>query len=184
MIWTVQTEVGPLTLREQIEPDDEPGLLALFGECDDWFEATTGGPSGPGDVQSLFYAVPEGVSLDDKYLFTLRDGERIVGMVDVVARYPDPRSCVIGTFLIAPSHRRSGVARAVAQVLLSEAREVGFKQVTTTVIDSWPPSAAFAEAMGFEIGDIIARGGNRRAGEHEATLRRATLNLEGPGDPA
>ncbi|NED98974.1 GNAT family N-acetyltransferase [Phytoactinopolyspora halotolerans] len=180
MIWTVQTALGRLTLREQIEPDDEPGLLALFAECDDWFEATTGGPSGPGDVQSLFYSLPEGASLDDKHLFTLRDDERIVGLIDVVARYPDPRSCAVGTFLIAPSHRRAGVAKAVAQVLLAEAREFGFKQVTAPVVDVWPAGARFAEAIGFEIGDVASPTTNRHTGRHESSVRRAILNLDAP----
>ena len=37
-------------------------MLRLFADCDDWFQAATGHPSGPGDVQSLFYALPEGVA--------------------------------------------------------------------------------------------------------------------------
>jgi hypothetical protein len=40
MIWHVHDRAGAaFTLREQVETDDEPGLLALFDACEDWFVA-------------------------------------------------------------------------------------------------------------------------------------------------
>lgn len=60
VIWAVPTGDGSVTVREQLEPDGEPAVLELFADCSDWFEATTGPPPGPSDVQSLFYALPEG----------------------------------------------------------------------------------------------------------------------------
>ncbi|NED95648.1 GNAT family N-acetyltransferase [Phytoactinopolyspora alkaliphila] len=170
MIWTVRTRIGPLMLREQLEPEDEPGVLRLFQECDDWFEATTGGPSGPGDVQSLFYALPEGYSFEDKRIFTLRDGSRIVGLVDAVVGYPRPRACAVGAFLIAPSHRGRGVATAVAEILLSEAREAGFKEVTATTTDRWPAGDGFLRSLGFDLP------GDRPTTDQPTA--RATLNLD------
>jgi GNAT superfamily N-acetyltransferase len=151
MIWTVRTKIGPLMLREQLEPEDEPAVLALFQECDDWFEATTGGPSGPGDVQSLFYALPEGSTFDDKRIFTLRDGPRVVGLLDAVVGHPGPRACAVGMFLIAPSHRGRGVATAVAHLLLDEARTAGFKQVTVATTERRPGADSFLRSLGFDL---------------------------------
>lgn len=168
MIWNVATAIGRIVVREQIEPEDEPGILELFASCDDWFEATTGGPSGPGDVQSLFYALPEGASFEDKRLFTVRDGEKIVGLVDVVAGYPHHRACAVGMFLIAPSHRRRGVGTAVATTLLTEARSLGFEQVSATEHASWKPGSVFLRHLGFSVAEA----------DDSAAAQRATLTLK------
>jgi GNAT superfamily N-acetyltransferase len=159
--------MGRIVVREQIEPDDEPGILELFASCDDWFEAVTGGPSGPGDVQSLFYALPEGANFEDKRLFTVRDGEKIVGLVDVVAGHPHRRACAVGMFLIAPSHRRQGVGTAVAGTLLTEARSLGFEEVTATNNAEWKAGTAFLRHLGFAIADD----------DGDAAARRAVLSL-------
>ncbi|TDE10922.1 GNAT family N-acetyltransferase [Jiangella asiatica] len=179
MIWTVATDFGPVVVREQIEPDDEPGLLELFTACDDWFEAVTGGPSGPGDVQGLFYSLPEGASFEDKRLFTIRDGEKIVGLVDAVLGHPHRRAAAVGLFLVAPTHRGRGLARAVAKVLLDEAREAGLDEVTATSSTAWPAGDRFLAALGFDIGPETTGAGNRTTWAGEPPVRRATLTLAG-----
>lgn len=177
MIWTVATDYGPIVVREQIEPDDEPGILELFAACDDWFEAVTGGPSGHGDVQSLFYSLPEGRSFEDKRLFTVRDGDKIVGLVDAVLGYPHRNAVAVGQFLVAPSHRGRGLGTAVASVLLAEARAAGLEQVTTTAHDAWPAGQAFLRRLGFTIGPVTEPAGNRATASGEPPVRRATLSL-------
>ncbi|WP_123788251.1 GNAT family N-acetyltransferase [Phytoactinopolyspora halophila] len=181
MIWNINTELGSLTLREQIEPEDESDIIALFRACDDWFEAATGGPSAPGDVQSLFYSLPEGANMNDKRLFTLRDDGDIIGLVDAVLHYPSPQSCAIGTFLIAPSYRRHRAGTLAAHLLLDEARSAGLDHITATVPDGWRPGIEFLKSLGFEIGDIQPRSTNRRIHDHEPPVRRATLTLASPG---
>ncbi|WP_051425686.1 GNAT family N-acetyltransferase [Jiangella gansuensis] len=177
MIWTVATDFGPVVVREQIEPDDEPGLLELFAMCDDWFEAVTGGPSGPGDVQGLFYSLPDGASFEDKRLFTVRAGEKIVGLVDAVVGHPHGRAAAVGLFLLAPSHRGRGLGRAVATVLLKEAREAGLDEVTASSSTAWPAGDHFLEALGFTIGPETAGTGNRTTWAGEPPVRRARLSL-------
>ncbi|WP_298328222.1 GNAT family N-acetyltransferase [Haloactinopolyspora sp.] len=163
MIWTIRTGSGSYVLREQIEPADEPGLLDLFRSCNDWFEAVTGGPSGNGDVQGLFYSLPEGARFEDKRLFTLRDGERIVGFIDVVLGYPHRRACSIGTFLLAPSHRRAGIGTAVSRVLLEEARHAGIDEVIASADDRWPQGIAFLRSLGFTTDEPDGQSAPRRA---------------------
>lgn len=179
VIWTVQTQRGRIVVREQLEPDDEPGLLRLFAESSDFFEAATGAPSGSADVQSLFYSLPDGASFDDKRQFTVRDGERIIGVIDAVLRYPDVTSCAIGMFLISASHRREGIGTGVAQVLLNELRELGFTTVAASATEGWEPGTAFLRSLGFTFDDAHAGDhGNRRVWRGEAPVRRATLSLK------
>ncbi|WP_158602742.1 GNAT family N-acetyltransferase [Jiangella rhizosphaerae] len=177
MIWTVATDFGPIVVREQLEPDDEPGILELFAACDDWFEATTGGPSGPGDVQSLFYVLPDGRSFEDKRLFTVRDGDKIVGLIDAVLGYPHSRAVAVGTFLVAPSHRGRGLGSAVANTLLAEARAAGLEEVTASAHDTWPGGQAFLRTLGFAVGPVVEPTVNSARSPGEPPVRRATLSL-------
>jgi GNAT superfamily N-acetyltransferase len=122
VIWTVRGRDGvPVTVREQVEPDDQAGLLELFDACAEWFIDAFGHPSGPGDVQSLFYALPEGSTFEDKRLFVVHDAARVIGLVDAVLRHPDSRSCSVGVFLVHPEYRRRGLGTAIARVLAREA---------------------------------------------------------------
>ncbi|WP_165358750.1 GNAT family N-acetyltransferase [Haloactinopolyspora alba] len=177
MIWTIPTDSGPIVVREQLEPEDEPGILELFAACDDWFEAVTGGPSGPGDVQSLFYALPEGTGFEDKRLYTVRDGEKIVGLIDVVLGFPHRRACAVGTFLLAPTHRGAGLGTAISRVLLDEARLSGLDEVTAAATDAWQSGMSFLRSIGFAIGDADPSREPQHTRASGAALRRATLTL-------
>lgn len=177
MIWSVNTSVGRVVVREQLEPDDEPGVLALFAECDDWFEAATGGPSASGDVQSLFYVLPEGATIDDKRLFTVWHDDAIIGLIDAVVGYPHRDACSIGMYLISPRYRRRGVATAVAHTLLDEARAIGLREVAAATVDSWPGGTAFLLSTGFDLGVPSEAPMNRNIWDTEAPSRRATLLL-------
>ncbi|MGY6018675.1 hypothetical protein [Streptomyces spinosirectus] len=60
----------------------------------------------PADVQSLYYALPDGADFERKRLLVVCRGEDdVVGLVDVVDRFPGGGSCSVGVFLVAPETR-------------------------------------------------------------------------------
>jgi GNAT superfamily N-acetyltransferase len=138
-------------------------VLALFDECADWFEAMTGLPSGPGDVQSLFYALPDRAGFDDKRLYVVLARDRVIGLVDVVLRHPDVRSAAVGLFLVAPSHRRYGIGTAVAAELAEHARLLGFDRVSATIAADLEEGRAFTRSLGAEVSAEPIRPGVHRA---------------------
>src|SRR5512147_160629 len=81
--WTIDVP-GERVLVRELGPAEEAPLLRLFEECEDWFVAATGLPSGPGDVRGLFCALPEGASPDDKVLLVLERDGVVAGVVDAV----------------------------------------------------------------------------------------------------
>ncbi|WNM34463.1 GNAT family N-acetyltransferase [Streptomyces sp. Li-HN-5-11] len=177
--WMIDVPGGRVVLREPV-PGDEDGLLAVFEECEDWFVAATGLPSAPGDVQSLFYALPEGAGPDDKVLLVVERDGAVVGLVDTVRDHPEPGAVAVGLFLLAPRARGLGAGRAVAEALL--ARAEGVTRVTASVPPGWEPGEHFARRLGFTLGEPSAVGaevGNRRAGPREVAVRRAELRLDG-----
>ncbi|MFF7749980.1 GNAT family N-acetyltransferase [Streptomyces sp. NPDC007971] len=173
--WMIDVPGERVMVREP-SPADEAPLLALFEECEDWFVAATGLPSGPGDVQSLFYSLPRGASPEDKVLLVLERDGVVAGLVDAVRDHPEPGAVAVGLFLLAPWARGRGLGRALAEGLLARAGEVSL--VTATVPAGWHSGARFLERLGFAL-DAAAPAStevaNRRAAPGEAGVRRAEL---------
>ena len=168
-----------LTVRDFL-PEDEPGVQALFAAGEDYFVAATGGPSTPGDVQSLFYALPNGAEPDAKRLLVVVCDEVVIGLVDVVLDHPEPAAAAVGMFLLHPDYRRRGVGDAVAGELIQHARESGFSLVTATTPLGWTPGRAFLEHLGFGIDEpeqALHQISNRNLGPHEPPVLRARLHV-------
>ncbi|MFD5715538.1 GNAT family N-acetyltransferase [Streptomyces pharetrae] len=157
-------------------PEDEPAVLELFADCEDWFVAATGQPSGPGDVQSMYYALPPGCAPEQKRLLVLEAGRQVIGLVDAVLGHPDPDSCAVGCCLLAPHWRRRGIGTAVAGALLSAAPAV--RRVTATLAPGWAPGIAFARATGFQVASAPGVAvGDRNTGPAERAALRAELDV-------
>lgn len=165
------------------EPADEPAVLALFEACGDWFTAATGLPSGPGDLQSLFYALPEGADPDGKRILLAEAGGAVVGVVDVVLHHPRPDTAAVGLFLVAPEARRTGLGTRLAGLLLERAADEGIRRVTATVPVGQPAGEAFVTALGGTLSaaaPVPAEVGNRRAGPRETgAVHRVEVRVAG-----
>lgn len=137
-----------LTLRD-LTPQDEPQVLRLFAECDDWFQAATGHLSGPGDVQSLYYALPDGVDFEQKRLLVAEAQGKAIGFIDLVLGHPDARTAAIGCFLVPRELRRWGIGTEMANQLKLRFPEI--TRVVATITDDWKPGAEFLKAQGFQF---------------------------------
>ncbi|MFD9704337.1 GNAT family N-acetyltransferase [Lentzea sp. NPDC059081] len=133
-----------LTLRD-FTPADEPEVLRLFADCDDWFQAATGHPSGPGDVQSLFYALPEGAAFEQKRLLVAQ-AEGMIGFVDLVLDHPAAGEASVGFFLVPKDLRRWGIGSEMVKALAER-----FPSVTRVHVrlDDFKPGNEFLRATGF-----------------------------------
>ncbi|MEW2619684.1 GNAT family N-acetyltransferase [Streptomyces sp. NPDC048106] len=171
--WTIEVP-GERVLVRELGPADEAPLIRLFEECEDWFLAATGLPPAPGDVQSLFYALPEGAHPDDKVLLVLERDGVVAGVVDAVRDHPEPGAVAVGLFLLAPWARGRGLGGALARSLLARAGDTPL--VTATVPPGWRPGERFLGRLGFTLDpEPRPSGANRRAGPREGGVRRAVL---------
>ncbi|MET7472801.1 GNAT family N-acetyltransferase [Streptomyces sp. NPDC005648] len=171
---------APVTVRELL-PEDEKGVARLFAACGDYFTAATGSAALPADVQSLYYALPEGAEFDQKRLLVVCRGGGVVGLVDLVDRYPDAESCSVGLFVVAPEARGEGVGSAVAGRLIEEGAGRGTRKVAAACPGGWEPGLGFLRGLGFAVGEPEELTGetlgNRTRQPAETGLRRAWLNL-------
>ncbi|QHC28980.1 GNAT family N-acetyltransferase [Streptomyces sp. HF10] len=175
--WMLEVPGERVVVRE-LAPADEAPLIRLFEECEDWFLAATGLPSAPGDVQSLYYGLPEGARPDAKVLLVLERDGVVAGVVDAVRDHPEPGAIAVGLFLLAPWSRGRGLGHRLARSLLERAGDPPL--VTATVPPGWRAGERFLERLGFtldpEPGPTSA---NRRSGPREEGVRRAVLRRGG-----
>ena len=172
----------PYAVRE-IEPADEPALWELFQASAGYFEAATGLPPGPADVQSLFYGLPEGAQWDDKRILVVTDEDgAVVGVVDAVLHHPGPGDCSVGLFLVHPSRQRASLGTSIATHLIKKATETGIRRITATVPREWERGRRFLGALSFTFTGAPARGAkalNRNAGPREVAVDPAELWVDG-----
>ncbi|MDQ4103297.1 MAG: GNAT family N-acetyltransferase [Actinomycetota bacterium] len=178
-------DVGSRTIEvREFVPADEPAVADLFQASADWFETATGSLPSDGDVQSLFYSLPEGADPKGKRVLVVVEGSHefeVVGLVEAVVGHPGPTGCAVGLFLIRTDRRRQGLGAAVANALLEQAADDGVAVVTATNTLGWTPGEAFLRSMGFELseqelerGDVV---GNRSVGPRERPVIGARLSL-------
>ncbi|MFI6010773.1 GNAT family N-acetyltransferase [Streptomyces sp. NPDC051243] len=170
-------------------PDDERGIQALFEASTEYFEAATGLPPGPADVQSLYYGLPPGADRQDKRILVATGedpgggGPSVAGLVDLVLRFPAPDACSVGLFLVHPSLWGTSLGAGLAAGLLERAAGSGIRRVTATVPAGWERGRRFLSSLSFTLTDSPARAahtGNRRTGPREPAVHKAELVLSCP----
>jgi hypothetical protein len=78
-----------VTLREVTgDPEELAALQRVMESDEDYFLRVTGHPPGPADAQSTLMSVPEGNSPDDKAPFGVWAGDELVGLLDLLPRWP------------------------------------------------------------------------------------------------
>ncbi|MER6046195.1 GNAT family protein [Streptomyces sp. NPDC001793] len=155
-ITVVATAAGRRYAVREADPDDEPAMWALFEAATAYFEAATGLPPGPADVQSLHYSLPPGADWRDRRVLVVTEEAptsggtpAIAGIIDVVLRFPKPDACSVGLFLLHPSLWGTTLGPALARGLLERAAASGIRRVTATVPSRWERGRRFLSSLSF-----------------------------------
>ncbi|MEP7181341.1 MAG: GNAT family N-acetyltransferase [Betaproteobacteria bacterium] len=108
----------PPTLRPlDSTPETLSALQHVLEAAPSYFETVTGGPPGPTEAHSVVTDLPPGRTYDDKVVFGLYDGERMIGCADVVRGWNAPDKAIIGLLLVAEDRQRRGFGRAFAALV-------------------------------------------------------------------
>ena len=107
-----------VTLREVTgDPEELAALQRIFESDEEFALRVTGHPPGPADAQSTLMFVPEGKSPDDKAVFGVWAGDELVGVLDLLLRYPDDETLYLGLLLIDRDRQGQGIGAAACQAL-------------------------------------------------------------------
>ncbi len=86
-------------------------------------ELVTGHPPGAAEAQSLFTALPPGMTCDSKYLYGfMTDVPELVGCADVIRGWPTPSTALIGLLLVDEAHRGHGLGKSGYQEVEAKVR--------------------------------------------------------------
>jgi GNAT superfamily N-acetyltransferase len=141
-----------------LRSDDAVDLQALFERCSGYFEGVQGAPPGPAEAQSAFTALPDGATYEEKDLLGLfADGERLVGLVDAVRGWPDARTVMLGTLLLDPSSRGTGMGSEVFESLVRLWRARGFSGARIGVAAGCERALRFWSLHGFVEAERVER---------------------------
>jgi GNAT superfamily N-acetyltransferase len=153
---------------------DQPLLRKLGERCLEHIELHYGSPPDPEQiVRDLLTELPPGKQLTDKLGMGVFDGAgRLVGGIDVIRDYPEPREWYLGLMLLDPKHRDQGLGASLFAELTRWLRQQGAEYLRLAASEHNEAGRRFWARMGFEpVKQVIAEFGNKKSVFH--VMRRA-----------
>ena len=129
--------------------DDVSAAQVLFEECQDFALLTTALPTVEDEGQKLFSDLPPGMIPEDKSVFGLFKGEKLVGVIDSINGYPSEGNWFIGLFMLHPDFRGNGAGRLWLKAYEAHARARGAKCIRLGVVEQNTRGRSFWEKNGF-----------------------------------
>jgi GNAT superfamily N-acetyltransferase len=180
-MWRMMTPRGE-TLFEveayrvrRVSEGDAPLLRKLGERCLEHIELHYGSPPDPAQIiRDLLSDLPPGKELADKFGLGIFDGAgRLVGGIDVIRDYPEPREWYLGLMLLDPEHRGRGLGTKLFARLEQWLRGQGGEALRLAVSEHNAAGRRFWARAGFEpVKQVIAEFGNKQSVFH---VMRRTL---------
>jgi GNAT superfamily N-acetyltransferase len=134
-----------------LQPGDEALAQTLLEVCADYCKLVTGLPPGPSAGVSLLVERPKGRGPDDKFVFgVFTEPAGLIGVLDVIRDYPNPRDWFIGLMLFGPSHRSQGLGRQLYLAFETWAVQRGARSILLAVVERNERARRFWKRLGFE----------------------------------
>lgn len=137
----------------QLEPNKDEGILQqLYEQCTDYSCLIDGHPPSPSAASEEFLAVPEGKTLQDKFMIGLFDAcNNLVGLIEGIRYYPDDSTWWVGLMMLAPSQRGEGNGSEFYRAFERWASAHGAQQVSLSVVEENEQGFRFWQKVGFEV---------------------------------
>ena len=137
---------------ERLEPKDAERLQKLYEKCADFAYLVEGQPSSSTAARDEFFAVPEGKSLSDKFMFGLVDSQQeIIGLVESIRGYPDERTWWVGLIILAPEYRRKRLLNLLMRSFESWVAQQDICYIMASVVEANVKVLRLWKQMGFEV---------------------------------
>jgi RimJ/RimL family protein N-acetyltransferase len=142
------TRIADLAV-EAIDERHADAIAEHFERCSDYFELVYGHPPGPAERQSMFIALPEGKTYDDKFTFVLLFEDRVVGDIDLIRDYPEPGEWWLGVLLLDPSVRGLGLGTMIVEAFSDWVADNGAKGLRLAVATQNVEGSRFWRSLSF-----------------------------------
>ena len=94
-------------------------------------------------------ALPPGKDYQDKYYVGFFENEQLAAIMDLILKYPNDETALIGLFMTNVQFQRKGVGSAIINELLICLKEIGYKKIRIGVDKGNPQSNSFWAKNGF-----------------------------------
>jgi putative acetyltransferase len=130
-----------------IEPvSDERSLSAAKGLIRDHFEAHSESHD-PSQISAVIDKLPSPYTAPDGGLWVAWDGDEAVGCVALQSLSSDTGE--VKRMYVRPEHRGKGIARALAAIVIDEARARGYTKLRLGTLASMQPAQNLYTSLGF-----------------------------------
>lgn len=134
---------------ETLSEIDCPGIESLYRECADYWTLVTGRVASKADATSLLTDRPPMLALSNKLVLGLREGRRLVAIVDALRDYPGEGIWWLGLLLITPELRGGGLGRRMYAALESWSATQGASEFRLCVQAQNTRAHKFWQSLGF-----------------------------------
>lgn len=139
---------------KSLEISDADILQQLYEKCADYNYLMEGQPPSPTAALDEFSAIPEGKSLQDKYMLGIFDSQdRLIGLIEGIQNYPENRIWWVGLIMLAPANRCRGLLRPLAKEFEQwiAMQKIDYDYVMGSVVETNNKVLRLWQQMGFEV---------------------------------
>ena len=138
----------PYKARKLTEADI-PDILDLYSGNTEYFKHCPPSPSRE-TVKEDLVALPPKKEVADKYFIGIFDGNCLVAVIDLIARYPDNRTAFIGLFMVSKSCQRKDIGTYIVKALSRTLKAEGYSRIRLGYVKTNLSARGFWLKQGFQ----------------------------------
>jgi GNAT superfamily N-acetyltransferase len=100
------------------EREEMNALQKILESAEDYYNALTGYPPGQAESTTFFMGLPDGVDYHQKYVFGIYKNQVMVGCIELLRGYPDPKCVALGSLVIDKKYQKKRLGRLAFRTLL------------------------------------------------------------------
>lgn len=148
-------EISKLYKVRKIEEKDVEDVYQLFLTNPEYFYHCPPEPSVEmvkGDMKAL----PPGKLIFDKYYAGYFEDDKLIGVIDLVERYPDKKTCFVGMFILLDSYQNKGIGTKLINELSEYIKSLGYTSLRLGYVTTNDHAKYFWHKQGFNETGVVA----------------------------
>jgi GNAT superfamily N-acetyltransferase len=143
--------------------EDETILQHLCESCLDYFEIVEGRFPEKDAGREILNDLPPGWTFKDKRIFgCFNEQDSLIGVIDILADYPDKGEWIIGLMMIDPSERGKGLGKLLHEFIKDYVLKYKADKLRIGVVEENTKAAVFWKSLGyFEVKRVNMSYGNK-----------------------
>lgn len=113
---------------KKLDMQECESILALYRSNPQYFEYCPPKPT-IDTVKDDLSALPDNVDIKDKHFLGFYDGDQLIGIIDLITKYPDEETCFIGLFMIDSKYQNKGIGSKIIEDICAYLKNNNYKYI-------------------------------------------------------